>query len=241
MALSSEQKDKYYHTTFLKEIKEEGQEKLLASKVVVLGAGGLASSALTYLASMGVGNITIVDDDKVSLSNLPRQILYTYKDIGEYKVEAAKRRLEALNPDVKVFIHKERLTSLNASKIIKEHDIVLDCTDNFETKFLIDDVCHELNIPFIIAGVSDYQGQVCTCLPHQTKGFKSLFTILPINIEQKYKDEDQGVFPPCIGVISDIAVSEVIKYLLGFKDLLTNKMLIANLKNNDFKIIKFPK
>ena len=240
MSLNKEQKERYYHTTFLKEIKEEGQEKLLSSKVIVIGAGGLASSALTYLASMGIGNITIVDDDKVSLNNLPRQILYTYQDVGEYKVEVAKRRLEMLNPDVKVSIYKERLTSQNVSRIIKGHDIVLDCTDNFETKFLIDDTCHTLNIPFVIAGVSDYQGQVSTCIPKKSKSFKSLFSTLPINIEQKYKDEDQGVYPPVIGLVSDIAISEVVKYLLGFEDLLIDKMLIANLKTNNFKIIKFP-
>ena len=110
---------------------------------------------------------------------------------------------------------KNRLDKSNASKIILNHDIVLEFTDNFETKFLVNDTCLKLNIPFVIAGVSDYQGQVLTCIPNKTKDFKSLFSELPVNIDEKYKEEDQGVFPLSIGVISDIATSEAIKYLLN--------------------------
>ena len=232
--------DHYYHTTFLKEIGEQGQKKLLDSDVLIIGCGGLASSALTYLASTGVGHITIVDDDLVAEHNLPRQILFEYKDIGKKKVEAAKNRLEALNPDVKVTAIDKRLDEKNAEEIIKGHEIVLDCTDNFETKFLINDTCMKLGIPFVIAGVSDYQGQVCTCIPNKSHDFKYLFSVLPVNIDEKYKDEDQGVFPPAIGVISDIAASEVIKYLLGIGNLLLNKMAICNLLTNEFKVIEFP-
>lgn len=239
MPLTKKQQEQYFHTTFLEEIGEEGQLKLLRSKVAVVGCGGLASSALLYLGSIGVGNITIIDDDVVSLSNLPRQNLFTYDQCGELKVLAAKERLEKINPDVTINVINQRLDESNASKFLSCHDIVLDCTDNFETKFLINDTCLKLNIPFVIAGVRDYQGQVLTCIPNKTKDFKFLFSVLPVNIDDKYKKIDQGVFPMSVGVIADIAASEVIKYLLNIGELLTDKMLVINLLNNHYQIIKF--
>ena len=239
MPLTKKQQEQYFHTTFLKEIGEEGQLKLLRSKVAVVGCGGLASSALIYLTSIGVGNITIIDNDVVSLSNLPRQNLFTYDQCGELKVLAAKERLEKINPDVTINMINQRLNESNASKLLSGHDIVLDCTDNFETKFLINDTCLKLNIPFVIAGVRDYQGQVSTCIPNKTKDFKSLFSTLPINIDEKIKKEDQGVFPMSVGVIADIAAAEVVKYLLNIGELLIDKMLVINLLNNHYQIIKF--
>ena len=239
MPLTKKQQEQYFHTTFLKEISEEGQLKLLRSKIAVVGCGGLASSALIYLTSIGVGNITIIDNDFVSLSNLPRQNLFTYDQCGELKVLAAKERLEKINPDVTINMVNQRLDESNSSKLLSGHDIVLDCTDNFETKFLINDTCLKLNIPFVIAGVRDYQGQVSTCIPNKTKDFKSLFSVLPVNIDDKYKKIDQGVFPMSVGVVADIAASEVVKYLLNIGELLIDKMLVINLLNNHYQIIKF--
>ena len=232
--------DKYFHTTFLKEIGIEGQKKLLNSKVLVIGAGGLAASSLLYLTSMGVGHIDIVDDDKIEYNNLPRQIIFDEDDVGRYKVDVLKAKLEKKNKDVSVIPIKERLNASNALKIISNHDIVLEFTDNFETKFLVNDICLTLNIPFVISGVSDYQGQVMTCLPNKSKDFKSLFSELPVNIDEKYKKEDQGVFPLSIGVISDIASSEAIKYLLHIGELLLNKMVVINLLTNKYQIIELP-
>lgn len=231
---------RYAHTIALKEIGVSGQEKLKNSKVAVIGAGGLASSALLLLSSMGVGSITIIDNDVVSLTNLPRQILYSDSDIGNSKVEVAKKKLELLNPNVHICALNERLEASNAIELLKGHDVILDCTDNFETKFLIDDTCKELNIPFVIAGVSDYQGQVCTCIPMKSQDFKSLFSTLPINIEEKYKLDDFGVYPIAVNTISNIAANEVVKLLVGFGDLLLDQMLVYNLKTNHFNIIKFP-
>lgn len=239
MPLTKKQQEQYFHTTFLKEIGEEGQLKLLRSKVAVVGCGGLASSALIYLTSIGVGNITIIDNDVVSLSNLPRQNLFTYDQCGELKVLAAKERLEKINPDVAINMFNRRLEESNASKLLSGHDIVLDCTDNFETKFLINDICLKLNIPFVIAGVRDYQGQVSTCIPNKTKDFKSLFSTLPIDIDDEYKKKDQGVFSMSVGVIADIAASEVVKCILNIGELLIDKMLVVNLLNNHYQVIKF--
>ena len=230
--------DKYFHTTFLKEIGIEGQKKLLNSHILVIGGGGLAASSLLYLVSIGIGHIDIVDDDKIEYNNLPRQIIFDEEDVGKYKVDVLKEKLEKKNKDVNINVIKSRLDDSNASKIILNHDIVLEFTDNFETKFLVNDTCLKLNIPFVIAGVSDYQGQVLTCIPNKTKDFKSLFSELPVNIDEKYKEEDQGVFPPSIGVISDIATSEAIKYLLNIGDLLTNKLLVVNLLANKYHIVE---
>ena len=232
--------NKYYHTTFLKEIGIEGQKKLLSSKVLVIGAGGLAASSLLYLTCMGVGHINIIDDDKVDINNLPRQIVFDEEDVGKYKVDVLKEKLEKKNKDVHINSFKMRLDVSNASKTISNYDIVLDFTDNFETKFLVNDICVAKNIPFVMSGVSDYQGQVMTCIPNKSKDFKSLFSELPINIDEKYKKEDQGVFPLSIGVISDIASSEAIKYLLNIGELLLNKMVVINLLTNKYQIIELP-
>ena len=234
--------DKYYHSTFLNEFGLSGQKKLLSSSILVVGAGGLAASSLIYLTSVGVGKITIIDNDKIDITNLPRQIIFDEDDVGKYKVDVIKDKLSRKNKDVYISIIKERLDESNVDRLINNnYDIVLDFTDNFETKFLINDICVNKNIPFIISGVSDYQGQVTTCIPSKSKDFKSLFNELPINIDDKYKELDQGVFPLSIGVISDIATSEAIKYLLNFGELLINKMLIVNLKNNHYQIIEYPR
>ena len=235
--LNDKQKNHYYRNILLDDFGEKGQERLLNSRVLVVGCGGLASPSLIYLSSIGVGHITIIDDDKVSLSNLPRQILFSNEDISKPKGEVSKRKLEGLNPDVEVNFIQDRLTEDNAKEIIKGFDIVLEVTDNFETKFLVDDVCNKLGIPFVIAGVSDYQGQITTCIPGKSKDFKSLFSTLP----SSDKSLVEGVYPPAAGVISNIACSEVIKYLLGIDSLLLNKMMVVDLKKNDFKVVNFPK
>ena len=238
--LTERQIEKYFHSTFLKEIGIEGQKKLLNAKVLIVGAGGLGSNSVLSLAALGIGNITIIDDDRVSLSNLARQVLFDECDVGRYKVDVIKDKLEKKNSDVSITIIKERLDESNASRIINGHDIVLDCTDNFETKFLINDICVKLSVPFAIVGVSDFSGQISTCLPHKTKDFKSLFSTLPIDIDKKYKEEDQGVFPLAVSVIANIASMEVCKYILNIGELLLNKMLVVNTLTNSFKLFKFP-
>ena len=184
--------------------------------------------------------ITIIDDDCVSYTNLPRQILFNKFDVGDYKVDVAKEKLKVFNYDSVIVPFKEKLTKDNAKELLKGHDIVLDCTDNFKSKFLINDVCVELGIPFVIAGVDHFQGQVVTCIPGKTKDFKSLFSTLPINNDPKSISEEEGVFPFSVGVIGDIAGSEVVKYLLNIGELLTDKMGVFDLLNNQFKIIKLP-
>ena len=235
--LTKEQQEKYFCSTFLKNIKEEGQIRLLNSRVLVVGAGGLGSHALTILATSGIGHITIVDNDIVKIDNLPRQSIYEYKDIGKSKALCAKRRLRKLNPDVDIKVCNVYLNKNNAKRLLRDHDIILDCTDNFESKFLINDTCLKLGIPFVIAGVSDYKGQVMTCIPNKSRDFKSLFSELPINIDEKYKEEDKGVFPPAVAVVSNIAAAEVMKYLIGLDNLLLDSLLVIDTLDNHYQMI----
>ena len=239
--LDSLLKKRYFCSTFLKEIKEEGQTKLLNSKVVVVGAGGLGNHILPILVSSGVGYISIIDDDVIALSNLPRQTLFDEKDVGKKKVSVIKKKLSKLNSNTLIKTHPIRLTKSNASRLLKGFDVVVDATDNFLTKFLINDVCVKNKIPFVCSGVSDFKGQVMTYVPGISMEFKSLFSELPINIEQKYIDEDQGVYPPSVAVVGNIAASEAIKYLIGNKNLLCKEMLIIDLLDYNFHKIKLVK
>ena len=228
----------YYHSIKLKGFDEAGQLKLLNSKVLVIGVGGLGSAVLPLLVSSGVGHIGIVDDDIVSLNNLPRQTLYNVKDIDKPKVEVAKKHLRLMNPGVKIKAYKMRLNEENAKEIIKGYQLVIDCTDNFETKFLINDICVLLKKPFITGGVDDYKGQVMTYIPKISKDFKSLFSELPINIEEKYKVDDEGIYPVIVGIIGNIISSECLKYLTGIGEVLINKLLVVDLLENRFEIFK---
>lgn len=231
--LTQEQLDRYQYTIGLEDIKEEGQLKLLNSSVLVVGAGGLGSAALLALGSIGVGHIGIVDNDVISATNLPRQIIYGIKDVGKGKAITAKKVLKKKNPDIDVKVYPYRLDEKNARRIIKKYDIVLDCTDNFESKFLINDTCVKLKVPFVVAGVMDYKGQIMTVVPGSAD-FKSLFDELP-----KYNpDDDKSVYPLAVSIISNIASSEVIKYLLGLGELLTNCLLVVDTLKTSFKKIK---
>ena len=237
--MTKEQLERYYCTIELKDVGKEGQEKLLNSSVLIVGLGGLGSSALLSLVSLGIGTIGIVDDDIVKRDNLPRQLLYGVKDIGKFKVDAAKRRLKAVNPDVKIKSHKVRLSSLNATKIIKKYDIVLDCTDNFKSKFLIEDICLKLHKPFVVPGVSDYKGQIISVNEDSKFTFKSLFDDLNFEIPQKYIEEDKAVFPLAVSIISNIATAEVAKLILKIGEPLIDKVLFVDTLEMKFNIIKF--
>ena len=233
--LNQEQLDRYQYTIGLEDIKEEGQVKLLNSSVLIVGAGGLGSAALLALACLGIGHIGIVDNDIISATNLPRQIIYGIKDVGKGKAITAKKVLKNKNPDIEVKTYSYRLDEKNARRIIKKYDIVLDCTDNFETKFLINDTCVKLKKPFVTAGVMDYKGQIMTVIP-DSKDFKSLFDELP-----KYNpDDDKSVYPLAVSIISNIAASEIIKCILNIGELLTDCLLVVDTLKTSFKKIKIP-
>lgn len=236
--LSNRQLQRYFCSTFLKEIGEEGQLKLLNSRVLVVGAGGLASSSLLYLSTIGVGKIGIVDFDHINLNNLPRQIIYDESEVGKDKVKVAAKVLGKKNPDVKVVTYPEKFTEENAKSIIKDYDIVLDCVDNFDTKFVINDACEALGIPFVSAGVSGFNGQIIFVSKESKADFKSLFSTLPLNVSKEIRDKDRGVYPLAVGIVSNIQCSEAIKYLLGIGSSLVDEMMVVDTLNLRFEKYK---
>ncbi|MBQ5336847.1 MAG: HesA/MoeB/ThiF family protein, partial [Oscillospiraceae bacterium] len=175
MAFTNEQIERYSRHIILKEVGAKGQKKLLNAKVMIIGAGGLGAPVAMYLAAAGVGTIGIADADEVDLSNLQRQIIHQTKDVGVPKVESARETMEAMNPDVKVNTYHEFITSENILDIIKDYDFVIDATDNFPAKFLINDACVMAKKPFSHAGIIRFQGQLMTYVPGEGPCYRCVF------------------------------------------------------------------
>lgn len=167
MAFTNEQLERYSRHIILKEVGAKGQKKLLNASVLIIGAGGLGAPAAMYLAAAGVGTIGIVDADEVDLSNLQRQIIHSTADIGKAKVKSAKETMEAINPDVTVKTYREFVTSENIMELIKDYDFIIDGTDNFPAKFLINDACVMAGKPFSHAGIIRFKGQLMTYVPEK--------------------------------------------------------------------------
>lgn len=225
MNLTPAQVERYSRQILLKEVGGKGQEKLLASRVLVVGAGGLGSPASLYLAAAGVGTLGLMDGDRVDLSNLQRQIAHHTADLGAPKVESAAAKLSAVNPDVRVRLHPEHATAANILEIAREYDFVIDGTDNFAAKFLINDACHFAGVPFSHAGILRFDGQLLTVLPGETACCRCVFGGPP----------PQGAVPTCsqagvlgamAGVIGCLQAVEALKHLLGAGDLLVDRMLV---------------
>lgn len=210
----------------------EGQEKLNSSKVLVIGAGGLGSVALYYLAGAGVGNIGICDGDEVSESNLNRQILYSEKDIGKPKVDAAIKRLGEFNGEIEFKTYPFFINRENGRKTCEGYDIIVDCLDSFGSRLILNELCLELDIPLVHGGIGEYFGQQITVLPH--KG-PCLSCILP-GSSQKEKPFAGGTLGPVPGVIASLQAMETIKYLLG-KPVNYQHLLIFDGLSMDFQKI----
>jgi adenylyltransferase/sulfurtransferase len=224
MTLTEEQIERYSRHILLPEIGGEGQERLLAGKVLVVGAGGLGSPAAYYLAAAGVGTLGIMDGDAVDLSNLQRQILHGTADVGRPKADSARDRIAALNPDVRVVPYRERLTAANALAILRDYDFVVDGTDSFASKFLVADACHFAGKPYSHAGILRFDGQLMTVLPGRTACYRCVFDAPP----------PAGAIPTCAqagvlgampGVVGTLQAAEAIKFLLGRGALLTDCVL----------------
>lgn len=235
--LSKKQLEKYDCSIFLNEIGSEGQSKLLNSKILVIGAGGLASSTISYLMSVGINTLGVVDFDKVNLSNLPRQIIYDENDLGKLKTDVVKNKFEKKNEDTILKTYCLKLDNNNASDIFKDYDIVLDCVDNFDTKFVINDACIELGIPLVSAGVSGFKGQVMMVSKQSKHDFKSLFSTYP-KITEKEKMEDRGVFPLAVALVSNVQCAEALKYLLGIGEPLIDEILVIDTIKMNFEKFK---
>ena len=217
--------ERYARHLMLEQVGISGQKKLRSSKVLIVGAGGLGAPAALYLAAAGVGTIGIVDDDCVELSNLQRQILHTTEQVGKKKVDSAREMLGKLNPGVAVKTYPVRLTAGNIMELIREYDFILECVDNFPTKFLINDACVIAKKPFCHGGVLGFQGQLMTYVPGQGPCYRWIFEEIP----------EPGSIPGCqevgilgvmAGIIGSLQGLEALKYLLDMGNLLTGRMLV---------------
>lgn len=221
MPLNDKQRQRYARHLSMKEIGEEGQEKLLMAKVLVIGAGGLGSPAAFYLAAAGIGTIGLMDGDTVDLSNLQRQILHTTHSIGEKKVTSAEERLIALDPEIRLNLYPFRLTADNAAEILAPYSFIIDATDNFASKFLIARACHHAAKPYSHAGISEFHGQTMTVHPGTTTCYNCLFHEDGIP-DQSVPKGPLGALP---GIIGSIQATEAIKHLLSIGTPLTNTLL----------------
>jgi Dinucleotide-utilizing enzymes involved in molybdopterin and thiamine biosynthesis family 2 len=240
---TEEQIKRYARHIILPEVGGKGQEKLLNSKVLVIGAGGLGSPAILYMAAAGVGTIGIVDFDVVDLSNLQRQIIHNTERVGTPKVESAKRTVEMLNPDVKVITYNTRISKENIMDIIKDYDVVLDGTDNFPTRFLINDACYFAGKPLVSAAMLRFEGQVSVFdfrMKEQSPCYRCLFPEPP----------PPGLVPSCQeagilgsigGIMGCIQATEAIKLILGIGEPLVGKLLIMDALSMDFRKVKLRK
>lgn len=233
--------DKAYHERYqrqliLKGFGEPGQQKLLQAKVLVVGAGGLGCPALQYLAAAGTGTIGIVDDDVVALSNLHRQVLYTVKDIGLSKAEIAAQVLLQLNPEIKITAYNERLTTHNALTIFNGFDIIIDGTDNFATRYMINDACVLLDKPLVYGAISRYEGQVAVfnCYTDnnpEAVNYRDLFP-QPPKEEEVLNCAEAGVLGVLPGIIGTMMANETIKLITGMGKSLINQLLTYNALTN---------
>ena len=211
----------------------DGQEKLLNGKVLIIGAGGLGAPVALYLAAAGVGHIGIIDEDIVDISNLQRQVIHFTPDIGRPKVESAKEKMNQINPDVKVTTYYDLFTKDNALDILKDYDFVIDGTDSFPSKFLINDACVIAKKPFSHGGILRFDGQTMTHVPG-TASYRCVFKDPPP--ANSVPPAARGVFAVA-GMLGTIQAAEAIRYLTGVGDLLTNRILIFDALNMKFRTV----
>jgi molybdopterin/thiamine biosynthesis adenylyltransferase/rhodanese-related sulfurtransferase len=235
--LSAEQKQRYSRHLLIPEVGSAGQARLLGSKALLIGAGGLGSPAALYLTAAGVGTIGIVDFDVVDLSNLQRQILHTNDRIGERKVESARKTLEALNPDVKVIPHEEMLVADNVDRIINGYDVIIDGTDTFETRYLLNDAAVAKNIPVIHASVFRFEGQLTTFIPYEGPCYRCLYPTPPPP-ELAPGCSVAGVLGVVPGIMGMLQANEALKVLLGIGDTLAGRLLLFDALDSTFTELK---
>ncbi len=250
--------DRYQRQLSLREVGLDGQRALRAARVMVVGLGGLGCPVVQYLAAAGVGNFVLVDADRVSLSNLHRQILYNQKDVGRFKVEAAKEWIQKQNAQIKLSVHTEMLSAKNATAFLALADIVVDCTDNFAARYLINDACALANKPWVYGSIAKFEGQVAVfnALMKGAEG-ESQDMMASVASEDSfirslnYRDvfpnppgegeiqncAESGVLGALAGIIGSIQGMEVMKWILGLKGLLANQMLTYNAINHS--MVKF--
>jgi adenylyltransferase/sulfurtransferase len=233
--LNADEQERYQKHLTLKEIGNDGQLKLKNSSVLCIGAGGLGSSVLIYLAAAGIGKIGIVDNDRVEKSNLQRQIVHETNSIGNLKIDSAKKRIKGLNPNIEIFTFDTRITAGNILEIIQEFDIICDCSDNFGTRYLINDTCLILNKPLVFGSVQGFEGQVSVF--NLYKNSPNLRDLIPESPSQNAIPScaEYGVVGVSTGLIGILQVNEIIKIILKQGEILDGKILIFDLLNMNMK------
>jgi len=241
--LKPEQRNRYERHVSLPEIGEKGQQKLLDSRVVIIGAGGLGSPAALYLAAAGVGTIGVVDMDTVEESNLQRQILHSTETIGENKVDSAEKTLSTLNPDVNVITYNTRLNKDNAIEIVENYDVVIDGTDNFETRYLINDVSVKTGTPVVHGSIFQYEGQITVFDPKNGPTYRDIFPEPPENGTAPNCTE-AGVLGVLPGIVGSIQALETIKLILEIGEGLSGRLIVFDaleMSFHEYKIDRDPK
>ncbi len=234
---TDEQINRYSRHIILPEVGGKGQRKLLESKVFLVGAGGLGSPAAFYLAAAGIGKIGIADNDNVDFSNLQRQILHSTKDVDCPKAQSAKETIEDLNTDVEVVPYTDRLNSENIIDIIKDYDVILDGSDNFPTRYLVNDACVMLGKPLSHGAIFRFDGQATTIIPGKGPCYRCLYEVPPPP-DLVPSCQEAGVLGVIAGTIGVIQATEVIKIILGKGELLNGKLLLYDSLGMDFKKLK---
>jgi adenylyltransferase/sulfurtransferase len=243
MALNDEELERYARHIVLREVGGVGQAKIRAARVLVVGAGGLGSPLALYLAAAGVGRLGLVDDDQVSLSNLQRQVLFTTGDVGRAKVEAGASHLAALNPGVELVAHPVRLTTQNVMALIGDYDIVADGSDNFATRFLLNDACYFAKKILVSAAVTEFDGQLATFRAWDKSGaypcYRCLFPSPPPPGTVQSCSET-GVLGAAAGVMGSLQALEVLKQITGVGESLAGKILITDTLAARFRTVALP-
>jgi len=239
--LTDRQLERYARNVILDEVGEEGQLKLLAAKVLVVGAGGLGAPLLLYLAAAGVGTIGVIDNDTVDVTNLQRQVIHDDASVDHPKVESATKRLRALNPDIVIEPIPARLNAENATEIVGRFDIVADGSDNFTTRYLLNDLCYRLKKPLVSAALLRFEAQISTFKAHLGSPHPCYRCLFP---EQPPEDliprcETAGILGPVAGVMGSLQATEVLKEILGIGDSLSGRLVMFDALSMAFREVKF--
>ena len=236
--LNDKDLERYARQVIMPAIGENGQEKLLAAKVLVVGAGGLGAPVILYLAAAGVGTITIVDDDNISGSDLNRQIIYRDSDVGSTKSRHAANAANMLNPDIHISQAAIRLNSKNVEQLVTSHDVVIDCSDNAETRYLMGDAAHKYSRPLVFGGAVRMEGQI-SVFQSSVKGhfgspcYRCLFPSMP-DAKQAPGCSEAGILGPVVGLVGTLQALETIKLILGQPRTLTGRLLLIDGAGSDF-------
>jgi molybdopterin-synthase adenylyltransferase len=240
MRFTDGQLERYSRHILLKDVGVEGQKKIMRSNVLILGAGGLGSPSALYLAAAGVGTIGIVDYDKVELSNLQRQVIHFTRDIGAPKVLSASEKMHAINPHVNIKAINEFVRADTIMEILKGWDFVIDGTDNFASKFLINDACVMAGIPFSHGGILRFNGQTMTVIPGQTTCYRCVFSAPPPK-DLVPTCSEAGILGTVAGMLGTIQATEVLKFILGIGACLVDRLLTFNAMTMDFRTVPLNK